>query len=196
MMWLWDILKEFYYDLLFWVTINHYDRGVRLRVGKHIRPGIKVFRWRIGKLSGEVLKPGFHWKWPFADNILTIMVKPTTLDLTEQSLCTHDGIEVVIECSIKYSVSNPTILLLEVHSATDALADMSKEIIGATMSMYDYNEVRGELREQFKLQVLRKIRDEARKWGIRVSTFNIATLSRMRSIRLIQTSSTKQGESK
>lgn len=174
--WIKDLVVWLRDELKFWVIINHYDRGVRLRLGKH---------------RGGVLTPGIHWRLPVIDEVATVMIKPTTLDLTEQTVTTRNSVQVVIECSVKYEIVDAVIVLLEVHSAVDALADMSKGIIRKIITSHDWPQLNDSALE---VEVLKELKKESRKWGIRVVAFNIATLAPMRSIRLLQTSSYKLNE--
>lgn len=174
--WLKDILKEFWTELKPWVVIDHYDRGVRLRLGKY---------------SGKVLDPGPHWKLPFIDEILTVMVKPTTVDLTEQTVTTANNVQLVIEGAVKYEVKDAAKLLLEVNSAVDALADMTKGIIRNTIILDDWPAVNT---EDFNELLTAQVQSEAEQWGLNVLQVTIISMAPMRSIRLLQTYAYKQNE--
>jgi regulator of protease activity HflC (stomatin/prohibitin superfamily) len=191
-----EILQAIREKVSLWEKINHYDRGVRLRGGKFKRPGITIPYWRgksitLFKLSGKVLEPGIHWKLPVFDDIITTMVMPTTVDLTEQSLTTRNGRELVIECSVKYSVSKPDVVLLECYGAVNALTDMSKDIVRSVIAREDWPLV-----DEYKLKrrILNLLKREAKRWGIRVIAFNIASLAPMRSVRVLMTQGYKNNE--
>lgn len=161
-----DIVLQFIDDLVPWVVIPHYDRGVRLRLGKPC----------------GVLECGFHWKVPFADQILTHMIMPTTMNLSEQSVVTADGTAVVVKAVIKYEVENVERLLLEVNSASDALSDMAQGLIRDKLIAADWKDCNN---DKITSDISRSIKIEAKKWGIRVLTVVLTDLSPMRSIRLL-----------
>ena len=161
-----DLLLNFLDDTLPWIVIPHYDRGVRLRLGK----------------PKGVLEPGFHWKIPFADQIPTHMVKATTLNLTEQSITTKDGQNVVVCTVIKYEVSDVETLLLEVANAVDALSDISQGIVREKIMNRNWNECN---EESLTGEISRKAKAEANKWGITILQVTITDLALMRSIRLL-----------
>jgi regulator of protease activity HflC (stomatin/prohibitin superfamily) len=191
--WIKDLFIWLRDELQLGVTIEHYNRGVRLRLGKHIRPGIKFFKWRLFKLSGKVMKPGWHWKLPFIDDINTVMVKTTTMDLSEQTVTTRNSVQLVIEAAVKYDVSNPVKLMLEVGSATDALADMSKGIIRNTLVHADWPQCNG---DDYSVELTDRIRTEAAQWGIRVKAVTIISMAPMRSIRLLTSYNYKNNEAR
>jgi regulator of protease activity HflC (stomatin/prohibitin superfamily) len=176
--WIKDLLKQLWEELIPFVVVNHYDRGVRLRFGKRI---------------GTVIEPGLCWKFPFSDKILTVMVKPTTMDLSEQTITTANNVQVVIEAAIKYEIKDPVKLLLEVNSAVDALADMSKGIIRTVLVAEEWPACNGNKVSQ---TITKLVNEEAKKWGCAVSVVTISTMAPMRSIRLLQSYAYKSNENK
>lgn len=162
-----DILYYIVDELKFWVVIPYYDRGIRLR---------------FGKPRGEELVPGIHWKLPFADSILTCMVKTKTIELAEQSVTTKDYQAIVVKGVIKYEISDVRTLLLEVNDAVDAVADMSKGIIRSIFINNNWKECND---PEIQKQIGSKIKNEAKKWGIRISEVTLTDLSLMRSIRIL-----------
>lgn len=166
--------------LLPWETILHYNRGVRLRFGK-------VVRDKEGRV--KVLGPGFHWKWPICiDDLLTHMVKVTTMDLSEQTITTRDGQSIVVRGVLKYEVHDVATLLLECDSPAAAVADISMGIIRDAFVEKDWSECND---PKFPEQIAIKIRREAKKWGISVLALTLTDLSIMKSFRLLNSYSTK-----
>lgn len=161
-----DIVLEFIDRIVPFVVINYYDRGIRLRLGK----------------PRGMLQPGFHWKIPFADDIITHMVKATTLNLAEQSLTTKDNQQLVIKVALKYEVEDVETLLLEVSSPVDALSDMACGIVRDKVISRNWNECN---EDKLTGDISRAVKAEARKWGISVQTVTITDLGLIRSIRLL-----------
>jgi regulator of protease activity HflC (stomatin/prohibitin superfamily) len=153
------------------VIIDHYDRGVRLRRGKKVN-------------NNTVLEPGWHWKIPFIDRIITQMVKTTTIDLAEQTVTTKDGKSVVVKAVIKYEINDVEKVLLEVNSPIDAVADMSKGIIREAIVERNWSECHD---SELSNKILRRVRNEADNWGIKVNKVTLTDLAEMQSIRLLNT---------
>lgn len=162
-----DIVIEFLADILPFQVIPHYDRGVRLR---------------LGKLYGTELQPGFHWKIPFVDNILTHMVKPKTINLIEQTITTKDYKSVVVKAVIKYETSDVIKLLLEVNDSADALADMVQGIIRDKIVDRNWQECNS---PSLISDISKKAKEEAKKWGLTIKEITLTDLAEMRSLRLL-----------
>ena len=174
-----ELINWFKSELLPFYTIPHYQRGVVLRFGKA----------RVNK-AGEyvVVQPGFHWCIPFADDVLTCSVVPTTLDLTEQTVTTRNSVELVIESSVKYEVVDAGKFLLDVAGAVEAIADMSKGIIRNSVVAQEWPAVNS---PDFDKELNAAVKREANKWGLKIHKLTITSMGRMRSLRILQTQSYK-----
>ena len=161
-----DIVLQFISDIVPFVVIDHYDRGVRLRFG----------------IPKTELEPGFHWKIPFADQILTQMVKAKTINLSEQTITTKDGKSIVVKGVIKYEVSDVSTLLLEVNDATDALADMVQGIIRDKIISKNWEECND---SSLVGEISRAAKSEAKRWGLSILQITLTDLALMRSIRIL-----------
>jgi membrane protease subunit HflC len=162
-----DLLLQFIDDITPFVVIPHYDRGVRLRFGKQV---------------SAALEPGFYWKVPFADNILTIQVKMTTMSLAEQTVTTKDGQSMVVKCIIKYEIEDAAMVLLEMNDPIDSISDMAKGIIRKELVLLDWKDCNN---EEIEAKIKRKVKAEAKKWGISISEVTLTDLGLMRSIRIL-----------
>lgn len=169
-----DVILQFGDAIKCWEVINHYEKGVRLRFGKYV---------------GDVLEPGYHWKIPFADTILTIMIKMTTMRLPEQTVTTLDGKVVVVKAIIKYEITDPAQILLEVNDAIDAVADMAQGIVREKIIAANYDTCNT---MDFSNEITKKTRAEAKKWGILVDVVTITDFGKMMSLRLLNTSTIMQ----
>lgn len=164
-----DFLIELKDQLLPWVVIEHYNEGVRLRLGKN-----------KGKLM-----PGFHVKIPFVDQVLVQMVKTTTVNLSEQTITTKDNRQVVVRAIIKYEVGDVIKFLLEVNDAIDALSDMSKGIIRDQIKKRNWNQCND---DDIEKEIYKRIKTEAEKWGLKVKEVTLTDLGEIPSFRLFNSS--------
>jgi membrane protease subunit HflC len=170
-----DIIADAWEQFLPFTVISHYQQGVRLRLGR--KPSSQgIFK------SATVLDPGFHWKIPFVDEILTEMVKTTTMNISEQSVTTLDGQSVVVAAVLKYSISDVEKLLLEVGTAKDALNDMAKGIIRDKIIQTNWADCNN---SALTGSISKKLKHEATKWGITVEEITLTDLGLMRSIRIL-----------
>lgn len=164
-----DFILGLLEDILPFVIIDHYEKGVRLRFGKNGYPE---------------LEPGFNWKIPFADKIHTVMIKTTTMPLREQTLTTKDNVTIVVKAVIKYEIKDAKQILLEVNDAYDAVADMTQGIIRDFIIDRNYVDCNS---PDLGKDITLKARQEAVNWGIKIRTITITDLGKMTSIRLLNT---------
>lgn len=161
-----DVLIEWWNQILPFIIIRDYEQAVLLRFG--------IFH--------SVLLPGIHFKIPFFDEVIDQHVVITTLSLDAQSLYTLDKQNIVVKGVIKYKIADVKIFLLEVFDAQDALSDMSQSIIkNVIMSMTMEECTDSELDNT----LTKKVRVEAKKWGVEVQQVTLTDLAPIRSYRFI-----------
>ena len=148
------------------VIIRDYEQAVLLRFGKF----------------NQVLLPGIHFKIPFFDEVIDQHVVITTLSLDAQSLYTKDKQNIVVKGLIKYRIADVKIFLLEVWDAQDALSDMSASIIKNVIMSMTLDECTD---SEIDNLLTKKVRVEAKKWGVEVQQVTLTDLAPIRSFRLI-----------
>jgi len=161
-----EIITNWWLQLTPIIIIRHYEEAVLLRFGK--------FK--------SVLKPGLHMKIPLFDEVIDQHVVITTLSLNAQSLYTLDKQNIVVKGVIKYKISDVKIFLLEVWDAQDALSDMSQSIIKNVIMSMSLEECTDAELDNI---LTKKVRVEAKKWGVEVQQVTLTDLAPIRSYRLI-----------
>ena len=161
-----DVLVEWWGQIVPFYIIRDYEEAVLLRFGKF----------------SKVIKPGLHFKMPFFDEVIDQHVVTTTLSLDAQSLYTKDKQNIVVKGIIKYKISDVKIFLLEVFDAQDALSDMSQSIIKNVIMSMTMDECTD---SELDNTLTKKVRVEARKWGVDIQQVTLTDLAPIRSFRLI-----------
>ena len=161
-----EIISHWWLQIVPFVIIRDYEEAVLLRFG------------RFNKL----LKPGLHIKFPFFDEVIEQHMVVTTLSLDAQSLYTKDKQNVVIKGVVKYKIADVKTFLLEVYDAKDAIADMSQSIIKNVIMSMTLEECTD---AEIDNALTKKVRVEARKWGVEVQQVTLTDLAPIRSFRLI-----------
>lgn len=161
-----DFLLSILDKLLPFTVVNQTDKGVRLRFGKFI----------------QVTPPGFHWKIPFADEVIKHTVLWTTHSAPAQSLTTKDGKDIVVKAIVKYKIADIETFALEVWDAIDAISDMTQGIVFEIVRDKTWEELQS---PDLKSLISRKARNEAKRWGIEIETVTLSDLARITSIRLL-----------
>lgn len=161
-----EIITNWWLQLTPVIIIRDYEGAVLLRFGKfHC-----------------VLEPGLHFKIPLFDEVIDHHVVVTTLSLDAQSLYTLDKQNIVVKGLIKYKIADVKTFLLEVYDAQDALSDMSSSIIKNVIMSMTLDECTD---SELDNTLTKKVRVEARKWGVEVQQVTLTDLAPIRSYRLI-----------
>jgi len=151
------------------VIIPTYEEAVLLRFG-HFK---------------KLLHPGLHVKLPIFDEVLSHHVVVTTLSLAAQSLYTRDKQNIVVKGVIKYRIADVKIFLLEVFDAQDALSDMTQSIIKNIVISTTIDDC---IDPEMDNILTKKVRVEARKWGVDVQQVTLTDIAPIRSFRIINDS--------
>ena len=151
------------------VIIPDYEQAVLLRNGK--------FK--------KVLQPGFHVKLPIFDEVVSQHVVVTTLSLSAQSLYTKDRQNIVVKGVIKYKISDVKVFLLEVFDAQDALSDMTQSIIKNIVISLPLEQC---IDPEIDNILTKKVRVEAKKWGVDIQQVTLTDIAPIRSFRIINDS--------
>lgn len=166
---LFELLSQWITDLLPVVIVSSYEEGVLLRFGK--------FR--------KVLPPGIHFKIPFGDEVIRQYVVITTLSLPSQSLYTADKQNFVVKGVVKYKIADVKTFLLEVYDAKDALSDMTLSIIKNIITSLPSDKC---IDPDLDNVLTKKVRVEAKKWGVDIQQVTLTDVAPIRSYRLINDS--------
>lgn len=164
-----DVITEWWAYLMPAIIIPNYEEAVLLRNGKFVK----------------VLGPGFHVKLPIFDEVISQHVVVTTLSLPAQSLYTQDKQNIVVKGVIKYKISDVKIFLLEVFDAQDALADMTQSIIKNIIITTPLEQC---LDLELDNLLTKKVRVEAKKWGVDIQQVTLTDIAPIRSYRIINDS--------
>jgi regulator of protease activity HflC (stomatin/prohibitin superfamily) len=166
-----DLFLTFANLFKFWVILEPYEEGILLR---------------LGKLTGPPLKCGFHWVIPFKiDQVIGQSVVPSTHSLGDESMTTADGKSVGFHAIITYQISDIEKALLKVHDTDHAVRDACSGEIGKVLRESTWSEIMSE-------GMLEKLTAACRKrgwrWGIEIMSVQLAGLSLVRNIRLMNSS--------
>ena len=150
------------YDwFIFWEILLDFQRGVILRLGKYHR----------------MAEPGWNWRLPFGlEELLFTHIVPTTADLPPQAVVTTDGVQVLLEVVILWSVPYPKKFLLEVENAVSVLAEAAQGTIYEVAGDYDWEDLQ---KVGLNDDLTSSIRNRAKKWGVKVISVQVTSMSRL-----------------
>ena len=147
--------------------VEAYNRGVVLRFGRYHR----------------TLAPGLHWKWPFAEDAVSVLACITTLPLAPQTLTTHDDVGVVVAAVVKYEIVKPEPYVTDIWDQRDVLADVTMGAVRQAVSATKYVDLIANPPEE---RILELVRRAVNRYGFKIHAVTFTDLGRVRSLRLIQ----------
>ncbi len=163
---LWEVIKEIW-GWFEWLTfIDEWEEAVVLQTGRFRR----------------VLKPGWWLIVPFAiDEVFTMNVKPSAMELDEQALTTSDDKDIVVKGVLMWSIFDIRKAICDVEDVEETLGDIA---LGIVQDMVETREWAYIKTAECRREIKKAIQVQARKWGITVSTFKFQSIVRARTFKV------------
>lgn len=108
-----------------WVMINPWSQGLRIRLGKHVK--------KVGS--------GIHLKIPGIDKFVIKSIRLRTIDLGIQTITTADGKTVTVAGNISFTIVDVEKLFNTLHNAEDTIADFGMSAIAKYIAVTESNMV-------------------------------------------------------
>lgn len=162
---IWEVIWEVLGYFQVCTFIDVFDEGVLLRRGHFCRI-----------VGGDVKHIwGVAWHLPLEIDEITVMnVKPTAMELAEQSVTTADGIEIVLRGVLLWSIFDIRKAMIDVEDVAGSLGNIAVGLIQECVEVTTLADIRT---RAFRNLVKRHIQKQARKWGISVSTVRFQDLT-------------------
>ena len=138
---------------------------------------------RLGKIQ-RTCDPGFHWRIPFVDENINLIVVTTTMETSAQTLVTADGQDVTLQAVIKYSISDVVAYSTDIYDATDAIMDFTMGTIMREVNNHTYDECRDV--EAVSNTISKKVRAEVKKYGIHIDQITLTNFIKTRNYRIFR----------
>jgi len=103
-------VKRLFADFKFWATILPWQKGLRIRFGKHTK----------------ILTPGIHFKIPFVDEIYYLSLRLRTISTAKQDLTSLDKKTVTLNIHIAYEIEDPLLLMQTLYRPGQTIADLAQ----------------------------------------------------------------------
>ena len=164
--WLRELIVGLWDHLLPFMVIHEYQNGGVFRFGHYHR----------------TLKPGFHWRWPLIEDIVTENICLTTLALEPQTITTQDDKTVVVTGIVRYRIVDVEPFLCEIENQHDLLRDTS---MGAVLKQVRQTALRALLDKPPESLIASDIRRQVKTYGMEIETFTFTDIGQIRTLRLI-----------
>jgi len=153
------------------------EEGVRITAGKKVK----------------VIGSGWWFYWPLVHDLLWCTVVSQVVDLMPQSLKTKDGRNLTISLTMRYSIPDAKMALLNVHSYDQALQNLTRGVAAEYFNAHTLEECRdiAAMADRTK-QVVQKA---ARGWGIKIEELYVDEITDALSIRLMSRGESAKGSS-
>jgi regulator of protease activity HflC (stomatin/prohibitin superfamily) len=162
-----DTLIEIWDSVRFWEIVQHYERAVRLRRG----------------IFAGVLEPGWHWKIPIVDHIISDNVVTRTNNMSPQALQTSDGRTVQVSGILRFNIRDIYKALLEVEGIDHATRDVGYLVIAEAVQTHTYEQVRAAGFADVLTKAARKI---GWRYGIEVEQLGLSDVSPAKTLVLVK----------
>ena len=161
-----NFVKDFWeviWDILGWFQIitflDEWEEGVVLQAGKFRR----------------VVKAGWWLHCPLCiDEFHTMNVKPTAMELEEQTVTSADGKQVVVRAVLMWSIFDIKKCILDVEDAEETLGDIAVGYVQELIEDCEWDYIQS---PEFRRDLKKRIQRQARKFGITVSTVKLRDLA-------------------
>jgi regulator of protease activity HflC (stomatin/prohibitin superfamily) len=143
-------------------TIQEYEKGVVLRMGKRTHAGVK---------SG-----GVHLILPSIDQLIKVSVREIPLNIAAQTAFTLDGLQLNVDTFVFYQVFDPNLALLEVRQLELGIRLLAQTKMREVIAHSTYEQIQ---RDRVLIsQKLSKLLDDATAaWGVDVTRVEFEKLS-------------------
>lgn len=125
---------------------------------------------RFGKFHHN-MHPGINWKIPLVDRCLETTSALDSTMLQEQSLTTADDVALTLRGVITYRVVDPRKYILGVATTISVMNDVGCRVIADLIPTLTSKEILHG--EAFSNELLRRMRLQAKRWGVKVYSVGV-----------------------
>lgn len=164
--WLRAILEAAWDRLLPFTVVHQYQNTGVFRFGKYHR----------------TLGPGLHWRWPFAEDLVTEDICIKTLALDFQTVTTKDNNAVVVCGIVRWRIVDVKPFICEIGNQHDVLRDTSMGAVLNAVRMVDLATLRDDPPGN---KIAIEIRRLVKPYGINIEAFTFTDSGPIKTYRLM-----------
>lgn len=162
-------IKEFFQyifgNLKFWIIVQPWEQGMRVRNGKHIK----------------MLKPGMYFRIPYFDSVYVQECRLRVCMMSMQTLTSKDKATITMNGSIGYSIDNIEKLYNTLYHPEITISNM----VMSEAAQYIYNHNAAEITPDLISEAVMKQIDML-DYGIRFEYYKVTNFAAIRAYRFIQ----------
>lgn len=149
----------------FWVVVQPWERGIRVRFGK----------------NQKLLKGGVHFRVPFLDTVYIQCVRLRVISLPMQSLTSKDAKTVTLNGCVGYEITDIEKLYNNMLFPEQTISNI---VMGAISDYIYTNDIITTSPSKIEAAVMSKL--EIDSYGLQVNYFKLTSFAVVRTYRLIQ----------
>jgi regulator of protease activity HflC (stomatin/prohibitin superfamily) len=142
-------------------TINSYERGVILRLGK--------------KMHADTLSGGLHLVLPQVDELLKVDVRELMIDIPPQQVISREGLSMTVDSVLYYKVFNASKALLSIKNVRYAVTMLAQTKLREVLALHTYDQIQLE-RKNLAEHLKRVLDDATDPWGVDVCRVELTDL--------------------
>lgn len=159
-----QFIQQFFAFFIWWVIIQPWEQGIRVRMGK----------------NRKLLLPGIHWKIPYADAIYRQTTRLRFSSFGPQTVTTKDGHAITVAGIVGFVIRDLDRLYDTLQHPNDSVSSLAMGAVAEYVASHDLDhckpdEIAAACRPLVRL----------RKYGLSVPKFSITSYARVRTLRLI-----------
>ncbi|MFG2934820.1 slipin family protein [Streptomyces sp. NPDC048282] len=143
------------------------------RVVKQYEQGVL---FRLGRVTGDVRKPGFNLVIPFVDRLYKVNLQIVTLPVPAQEGITRDNVTVRVDAVVYFRVVDAVSALVKVEDYKFAVSQMAQTSLRSIIGKSDLDDLLSN-REQLNQGLELMIDSPAVGWGVQVDRVEIKDVS-------------------
>lgn len=163
MEWFKEIFNQVSSLFKWWVIVLPWERGIRVRMGKHPKE----------------LGPGIHFRIPYFDSVYVQPIRLTFVNFSPQTLTTKKGDLLTIQMIVGYSIKDISQLY---NSVSEVQSVVCGKVMGRVAQYITENE---DCSPEGIAADAKKVLSELG-WGLNVSDVEVVTFAKTKTYRLIQ----------
>lgn len=142
-------------------TIQTYERGVILRLGKKMHPG--------------TLNGGLHLILPNVDVLLKTDVRELLIDVPAQAVISREGLRMTVDSVLYYKVFDATRALLGIQNVRHAVTLLAQTKLREVLALHTYEQIQLE-RKNLAEHLKRVLDDATEPWGVDITRVELTDL--------------------
>ena len=124
--------------------------------------------FRLGRIKrGGAVGPGLFFVIPCMDEIRTVDLRTTALDIPPQEVLTKDSVTVAVDAVVYYNIRNPLFAVINVENYAKSTKLLASTTLRTVLGTKSLSEILSD-REKIAHGVTNQLEDATSEWGIEV----------------------------